>query len=70
VRPFGDPGYSALESVDALKEYRSLSVRLDGRGPFLRETVSGTQTPATKLYRVAEGDFIYSRLFAAVVRSA
>jgi type I restriction enzyme S subunit len=52
------------ESVDALKEYRLLGVRLDGRGPFLRETVSWTQTSATKLYRVAEGDFIYSRLFA------
>ncbi len=50
--------------VDALKEYRLLGVRLDGNGPFLRETVSGTQTSATKLHRVAEGDFIYSRLFA------
>jgi type I restriction enzyme, S subunit len=55
---------SGDESVDALREYRLLGVRLDGKGPFLRETISGTQTSATKLHRVAEGDFIYSRLFA------
>ena len=52
------------ESVDAPKEYRLLGIRLDGHGPFLRETVMGTQTSAAKLFRVAEGDFIYSRLFA------
>jgi type I restriction enzyme S subunit len=52
------------ESVDATKDYRLLGIRLDGQGPFLRETVGGTQTSATKLYRVAEGDFVYSRLFA------
>jgi len=53
-----------VEIVDASKEYRLLGIRLDGQGPFLRETVLGTQTSATKLFRVAEGDFIYSRLFA------
>jgi type I restriction enzyme S subunit len=52
------------ESVDASKEYRLLGIRLDGQGPFLRETVMGTQTSATRLFRVAENDFIYSRLFA------
>lgn len=52
------------ESVDASKEYRLLGIRLDGQGPFLRETVMGTQTSATKLFRVVENDFIYSRLFA------
>lgn len=52
------------ESVDTSKEYRLLGIRLDGQGPFLREIVMGTQTSATKLFRVAEGDFIYSRLFA------
>ncbi|MDD5645807.1 MAG: restriction endonuclease subunit S, partial [Candidatus Bipolaricaulis sp.] len=39
-------------------------MRLDGRGPFLRETVSGAETAAKHLSRVAKGDFIYSRLFA------
>src|SRR2546430_13996149 len=52
------------ERVDATKEYRLLGVRLDGAGAFQRETVLGTQTAASKLSRVAEGDFIYSRLFA------
>ncbi len=52
------------EVVDATKEYRLLGVRLEGQGPFLREVVSGTQTSATKLFRVKKGDFIYSRLFA------
>lgn len=52
------------EAVDASKEYRLLGVRLDGQGPFLRETVMGTQTAATRLFRVEAGDFIYSRLFA------
>ncbi len=52
------------ETVDASREYRLLGVRLDGQGPFLRETVLGTETSASKLYRVATDDFIYSRLFA------
>ncbi len=52
------------EPVDPAKEYRLLGIRLDGQGPFLRETVTGTQTSAVKLFRVAKGDFIYSRLFA------
>jgi type I restriction enzyme, S subunit len=52
------------EKVDASKEYRLLGIRLEGQGPFLRETLLGTQTSAGKLFRVATGDFIYSRLFA------
>lgn len=55
---------SREEVVDPSKEYRLLGVRLDGQGPFLRETVAGTQTSAKKLFRVEKGDFIYSRLFA------
>jgi len=31
-----------VETVDAAKEYRLLGVRLDGQGPFLRETLMGT----------------------------
>jgi len=46
------------------KEYRLLGVRLDGAGPFFRETVTGDQTSASSLNRVEDGDFIYSRLFA------
>ena len=55
---------SREETVDSTKEYRLLGVRLDGRGPFLREVVTGTQTAANRLFRVIMGDFIYSRLFA------
>ena len=53
------------ESVDASKEYRLLGIRLEGHGPFLRETNMGTQTSAARLFEVATGDFIYSRLFAS-----
>lgn len=53
-----------VEDVDPTKEYRLLGIRLEGRGPFLREAVLGSQSAATKLYRVATGDLIYSRLFA------
>lgn len=52
------------EAVKADREYRLLGIRLDGQGPFLREVVAGAETSATTLYRVATGDFIYSRLFA------
>jgi type I restriction enzyme S subunit len=55
---------SRAEPVDPTKDYRLLGVRLDGQGPFLRETVSGGETAAMRLHRVAAGDFIYSRLFA------
>jgi type I restriction enzyme S subunit len=55
---------SRAEAVDPTKEYPLLGVRLEGRGPFLRETVMGSQSAATKLFKVEQGDFIYSRLFA------
>ena len=55
---------SHAEVVDPTKEYRLLGVRLEGRGPFLRETVMGSQSAATRLFKVKTGDFIYSRLFA------
>lgn len=52
------------EPVDPGKEYRVLGIRLDGGGPFHRETILGSQTAATTLSQVKAGDFIYSRLFA------
>lgn len=52
------------QAVDPSREYPLLGVRLDGQGPFHRETVLGTQTSAARLYEVRTGDFIYSRLFA------
>ncbi len=55
---------SRAEPVDISKEYKLIGVRLDGKGAFLREVVNGAATSAKTLYRVATGDFIYSRLFA------
>jgi type I restriction enzyme S subunit len=52
------------ELVSPSESYRLLGVRLEGRGAFHRETVTGAETSATRLYRVEAGDFIYSRLFA------
>lgn len=52
------------ERVDPTKEYRLLGIRLDGAGPFHRETIQGSQSAATTLYQVKSSDFIYSRLFA------
>ncbi len=52
------------EAVEGTQEYRLLGIRLDGNGPFLRERLMGSTSSATRLSRVEEGDFIYSRLFA------
>lgn len=52
------------EPVDAATEYRLLGVRLEGAGPFLRETRFGAELSASTLSRVKAGDLIYSRLFA------
>lgn len=51
-------------SVDPLKEYPLLGIRLDGGGVFLRERKLGSQIAAPALFQVKSGDFIYSRLFA------
>ena len=52
------------EPVDRSATYRLLGVRLDGKGPFLREEKAGAAISATKLASVQAGGFIYSRLFA------
>jgi len=52
------------EPLDQSMEYRLLGVRLDGGGPFHRETKLGAQIAASTLSRVQTDDFIYSRLFA------
>src|SRR6266568_3566616 len=51
-------------SIDPLKEYPLLGIRLDGGGVFLRESKLGSQIAASALFQVKSGDFIYSRLFA------
>ncbi len=55
---------SRPEKLNATKEYKLLGVRLDGQGPFLRETKPGSAIAASTLSKVHAGDFIYSRLFA------
>lgn len=52
------------EIVRQDKLYRLLGVRLEGKGPFVREKKLGSQIRAKKLQRVNSEDFIYSRLFA------
>lgn len=51
-------------SVHPEQPYRVLGVRLHGKGPFIRESLQGAEISASSLFRVAPGDFIYSRLFA------
>lgn len=51
-------------SIDPLKEYNLVGVQLDGRGPFLRETLPGSRISAKTLFEIQKGDFVYSRLFA------
>lgn len=46
-------------------EYKMLGVRWYGNGAFLREVVTGDEISASTVFRVEEGDFIYSRLFAS-----
>lgn len=50
--------------LESEKSYRLLGVRLEGKGPFVREEKLGSQIRAKRLQRVNSGDFIYSRLFA------
>lgn len=52
------------EKVWPTHKYQLLGMRSKIAGPFLREIKFGNEISATKLNRVEEGDFIYSRLFA------
>jgi|RhiMethySRZTD1v2_1073278.scaffolds.fasta_scaffold102693_2 type I restriction enzyme, S subunit len=50
--------------VKAAESYPNLGIWSFGRGPFKKPNISGTATSARTLYRVRQGQFIYSRLFA------
>lgn len=52
------------EQLEPAKVYRLLGVKLEGRGPFIREEKPGSEIRARELRRVTIGQFIYSRLFA------
>ena len=55
---------TSTEKLEPNKSYRLLGVRLEGKGPFVREKKSGSQIRAECLRKVTSGEFIYSRLFA------
>lgn len=55
---------SRREAVDPRISYRLLGVRWYGEGLFKKDLRSGLEIKASHLYRVEEGDFVYSRLFA------
>lgn len=50
--------------VDPASEYANLGLYSFGKGPFPKPPIPGADTSASTLYRVSEGQFIYSRLFA------
>jgi type I restriction enzyme, S subunit len=50
--------------VDASREYPNVGIYSFGRGLFRKPPIDGATTSASTLYRIHEGQFIYSRLFA------
>ena len=50
--------------VAATQEYPNFGLYSYGRGLFVKASISGMATSATRLRRVRAGQFIYSRLFA------
>lgn len=50
--------------VDPASSYANVGVLSFGRGLFSKPPIDGASTSAKTLYRVAAGQFIYSRLFA------
>ena len=55
---------TTTEKLEPEESYRLLGVRLEGKGPFIREEKPGSQIRAKSLRKVSSGEFIYSRLFA------
>ena len=55
---------TTTEKLEPEESYRLLGVRLEGKGPFIREEKPGSQVRAKSLRKVTSGEFIYSRLFA------
>jgi len=66
IRTIGDVLSQVKREVvlDADTTYNLLGVRWYGKGAFVRETKTGREIKAKKLYQVKAGDFIYNRLFA------
>lgn len=51
-------------SVDPQARYRLIGMRSAGQGLFAKQEIIGSETTAKTFYRIEQGDFIYSRLFA------
>lgn len=56
--------YQEAHEVDIERSYPNAGILNNGRGMFRKPDIAGSSTSASVLYRIAEGDFIYSRLFA------
>ena len=50
--------------VEPQGHYRLVGIHSAGQGLFAKQEIAGSETTAKTLYRIEEGDFIYSRLFA------
>jgi type I restriction enzyme S subunit len=50
--------------VEPQGRYRLIGIRSAGQGLFAKQEIPGSETTAKIFYRIEEGDFIYSRLFA------
>ena len=50
--------------MDPEKTYRILGARWYAHGLYVKDTLTGSQIRADKVFRVEKGDFVYNRLFA------
>jgi type I restriction enzyme, S subunit len=55
---------SRPELVSPEKSYRVLGAHWYAHGLYIKETLTGAEIQASRVYRVEEGDFVYNRLFA------
>jgi len=55
---------SRPEAVDPKKTYRILGAHWYAHGLYTKETLSGAEIRAPRVFRIEKGDFVYNRLFA------
>src|SRR5207249_9973752 len=55
---------SRPESVDPEKIYKILGAHWYAEGLYVKDTLTGSQIRADKVFRVEQEDFVYNRLFA------
>lgn len=59
LRPITRPA-----SVDPEKTYKILGAHWYAKGLYVKDTLTGAEIRANKVYKVEAGDFVYNRLFA------